>query len=289
MLGSVLIGLDTSKHGTTAGELAIHWARQQDACLVGLAIVDEPGIRALEPAFPVGGTPGVDPVLYMGYQARIAQVKHNVGRLLDQFAARCALAGVKHQEMKAIGSPYEIIAREAHCCDLVMMDRAAQFRFTARGDEHDETLRKVLSRTARPVVVAPAPAPPPAPVSPDGPVVIAYDASLQSARALAAVQAAGLVKSGQVHIVCVNPSKAEGTDYLERARRFLIHHKIEAVTHLVETSGPPADVLLEQVGRLGAGMLVMGAYGQPTLREFILGSVTRTALSECPVPLFLSH
>jgi nucleotide-binding universal stress UspA family protein len=33
----------------------------------------------------------------------------------------------------------------------------------------------------------------------------------------------------------------------------------------------------------------MGAYGQPVLREFIVGSATRKALEECPVPLFLYH
>jgi len=36
-------------------------------------------------------------------------------------------------------------------------------------------------------------------------------------------------------------------------------------------------------------MIVMGGYGQPVLREFFLGSVTRTLLAESPVPLFLYH
>jgi nucleotide-binding universal stress UspA family protein len=48
-------------------------------------------------------------------------------------------------------------------------------------------------------------------------------------------------------------------------------------------------MILEKVRRRGAGLLVMGAYGQPVLREFFVGSVTRTALGECPVPLFLYH
>jgi nucleotide-binding universal stress UspA family protein len=33
----------------------------------------------------------------------------------------------------------------------------------------------------------------------------------------------------------------------------------------------------------------MGAYGQPVLREFLLGSVTRTLLAHSPIPLFLDH
>jgi nucleotide-binding universal stress UspA family protein len=148
-------------------------------------------------------------------------------------------------------------------------------------------MKKILNSAARPVVVAPEP--PTAPAFPEGPVVIAYDGSFQASRALAAVETTGLVKSGSVHIICVNPSKATGTDHLERARRFLIHHRIEAVPHLLETSDPPARVIAEQVRRLGAGMLVIGAYGQAALREFFFGSVTRAALSGCPIPLFLSH
>ena len=44
-----------------------------------------------------------------------------------------------------------------------------------------------------------------------------------------------------------------------------------------------------RASRLGAGLLVMGAYGQPSLREFIVGSVTRTILRESPVPVFLFY
>jgi nucleotide-binding universal stress UspA family protein len=33
----------------------------------------------------------------------------------------------------------------------------------------------------------------------------------------------------------------------------------------------------------------MGAYGQPVLREFFLGSTTRTMLEKSPVPTLLYH
>jgi nucleotide-binding universal stress UspA family protein len=48
-------------------------------------------------------------------------------------------------------------------------------------------------------------------------------------------------------------------------------------------------VILETVQMRDAGLLVMGAYGQPVLREFFLGSTTRTILEKCPVPVFLYH
>ena len=49
------------------------------------------------------------------------------------------------------------------------------------------------------------------------------------------------------------------------------------------------EAILDQARQLDAQLLVMGAYGQPTLREFFLGSVTRTALRKSTIPLFLYH
>jgi len=250
---------------------------------VGLAIVDEPGIRAIEPEKPVGGTPGVDPVYYMGYHARLADVHRQAEQLLEQFAARCALAGVAHAEVKNVGSPYERIAAEAQSCDLVVLARGSRFHFTARDHDSHETLRKVLKDTPRPIVVVPATP------CPDGPIVIAYDGSLQAERALAAFQATGLGESGEVHIISVEASAAVAAQHAERCRKFLEQHGIKAVVHTLESPASPDKVILEQVRRLKAGLLVMGAYGQPVLREFFRGSVTRAVLSQTPVPLLLFH
>ena len=40
---------------------------------------------------------------------------------------------------------------------------------------------------------------------------------------------------------------------------------------------------------LEAGLIVMGAYGRSPLREFFGTSLTRTILTESPVPLFVYH
>jgi hypothetical protein len=74
MLRSLLIGLAVQEHIAALLELGIRWAKRSEATLVGLGVVDEPGIRATEPAWPVRGTPGKDPVMYMSYDARIAEV-----------------------------------------------------------------------------------------------------------------------------------------------------------------------------------------------------------------------
>jgi nucleotide-binding universal stress UspA family protein len=66
-------------------------------------------------------------------------------------------------------------------------------------------------------------------------------------------------------------------------------HEIVATPHAIGRSRPPARGILEQASQFGARLLVMGAYGHSTLREFFLGSVTRTVLKESTIPVFLYH
>ena len=119
-------------------------------------------------------------------------------------------------------------------------------------------------------------------------VVIAYDGSLQAARTLQAFQALQLDQSQEVHVLAVHADHCEAVRHAERAIDFLAFHAIKAQLHAV-TSSSPASAIIEHTHRLGAGLLVMGAYGQTTFKEFLFGSVTRSLLSETKVPLFLYH
>jgi nucleotide-binding universal stress UspA family protein len=281
--GRILVALDAAAHVAVLAELGVRWARQLGAVLVGLAIVDEPGIRAIEPAKPVGGTLGVDPVYYMGYEARLAEVHKQCDQILERFAGQCAATGVTQTNVKSVGLPYERIADLAQSCDLVVLARDAHFKFTARDGGSEATLKKVLKQTPRPVVVVPG-----APV-PDGPILVAFDGSLQATRALSAFQATGLGEAREVHVICVDVRAAVATQHVEQGVKLLDEHGIKSIGHALESSVATATAILEQVGSLNAGLLVMGAYSKRVVREFFLGSVTRALLRKAPVPLFLFH
>jgi nucleotide-binding universal stress UspA family protein len=47
----------------------------------------------------------------------------------------------------------------------------------------------------------------------------------------------------------------------------------------------PHDVIVEKVGELGAGMIVMGTHGRSGLRHFILGSVAEKVVRLASVPV----
>ena len=81
----------------------------------------------------------------------------------------------------------------------------------------------------------------------------------------------------------------EASRVAERAIDYLRLHDIKAVAHPVTTHKATAPVLLETAAEHKSVLIVMGGYGQPILREFFIGSVTRSLLAESPVPLFLYH
>ena len=276
MLKSILVGLDGSACSSTAVGLGLRWRRDADALLVGLG----------------SSTPrrsaGPSPCRWGPASSRSSGTKPSwptpAGRWTVPGAVRPTLreAGLACKVLEDTGLPCEQIVLEAQRYDLVLLGHETHFHFETQ-DRVDDTLVRVLKNSPRPVVaVQETP-------GGDGPVVVAYDGSLQAARALQAFQASGLGRTQEVHIVSVAADHVEAARRADRAADYLRFHGINPPIHALASAAPPARVILDQVRRLNAGLVVMGAYGQPVLREFFLGSATRTLLKEAPVPLFLYH
>ncbi len=277
MLKSILVGLDGSPHSRVAVELGIRWAKRFDALVVGLGIIDEPTIRHPE-MVPIGASS------YKEHRdaAFMAEARRKVEQYLEHFALRCAEAQVSCKVLEDVGMPAEQITLEAQRYDVILLGRRTYFHFeTQQGP--DETLHDVVKQSPRPVITVPDS------VRAGRCVMVAYDGSLQAARAVQAFAATGLDESQEVHVVCVGPDHVEATRHADRASEFLRAHDIKAQTQVVVSELSPGDVILDEVFKRDPGLLVMGAYGKPAWREFLFGSVTRTVLERNPVPLFLYH
>ena len=275
MLRSLLIGLDGSEDNEGAWELGLRWAKAHDAVAVGVAVAEEPDILTTEAALLFDTDASAPEPLPRRLRVRAHEA-------IGPFARRAEEVGVRREVIEAVGSPWARIIEEAERHDLIVLGRQTHFEFGS-GSHGDETVIKVIRAAPRPVVtVLRAPAGGEA-------AVVAYDGSLQAARALHAFEASGLARAGPVHVVGVSSDGAGAIRGVDRAVAFLRSHDIDARPVAIRSDRDPAGAILEQVDRLGAGLLVMGAYGQPALREFLLGSVTRTALRECAAPVFCYH
>ena len=92
---------------------------------------------------------------------------------------------------------------------------------------------RVVKNSPRPVVVAPRT---PAEMK-SNTVVVAYDGSLQAARALYAAVASVLGAEGvKVHVVNVAPNREEAARTADQAIAFLRLHQIDALSNPIESS-----------------------------------------------------
>lgn len=122
---------------------------------------------------------------------------------------------------------------------------------------------------------------------PTAKTMVAWNGSAESAHALRlALPLLRLV--GRVDVVSIGGGG--GRFAVADAAAYLARHGI--ATELVERRSEghrPVEALIETAASLGAGTIVMGAYGHTRMREAVLGSTTRDMLRQAAISLVLAH
>lgn len=276
MLRTLLVGIDGSPGGQDALDLAIAWARRHSGTVVGMGVVDEPGIHGPEEAL-VGSQ-----YFNRVNETLVADSRQRVEEWLRAAASRCEEAGVAFRPLEDVGTPYVQILKEAQRFDLVLLGRQTHFRFGWESVD-DDTLARVLADCPRPIVAVPESAR----NSPD--VLVAYDGGFPAARALAVFEASGLARDRTINLLCADTDLEQAQHHLDCAVDFLASHNLTAVPHALANFHSPAEAILDLARHLEVGLIVMGAHGKTTLRELFLGSVTSRVLKETKTPVFLYH
>lgn len=123
---------------------------------------------------------------------------------------------------------------------------------------------------------------------PLGTVCIAWDGGSEAARAMKAAVPL-LVEAADVRVLTVTSDKANGFPPTE-ALRYLARHGVKAELAELACGNSVEETLATEVARVGADLLVMGAYSHSRLREFLFGGVTRFFLDELAAPpLLIAH
>ncbi|HMM88784.1 universal stress protein [Bradyrhizobium sp.] len=123
-----------------------------------------------------------------------------------------------------------------------------------------------------------------------GTVAVAWDFSRAAARAVSDAMPL-LEKARKVRIVTViNEKNLDSRHSAEALARNLARHGIDVILDKVDADGRRIGEVLEAYTvSHKADVLVMGAYGHPRWRQFILGGATKSLLSRPPLPILFSH
>jgi nucleotide-binding universal stress UspA family protein len=278
MIQHILVCLEGSPSGQRAVDLAITTARQLHAKLAGLAIIDEPDIRA-------GAATGIGGASYKKQRddALVDDAQRMAEQWLADFNARCRREGLSGRPLEERGRPAATILEQMQHHDLVLMGRDANFKFqTAASDP--QTRDAILHRALRPVLVVPE-----QPPVDSNRVMIAFDGSSAAKRAVRSFAESGLATGRELFVASVDDDGATAWEIATRAIETLRELDLRAEPRNLVSTLSIAEALLQERERLGAGMLVMGAYARSRFTELVWGSITRELLEKTTVPLYLHH
>ncbi|MCE3247735.1 MAG: UspA [Geminicoccaceae bacterium] len=212
-----------------------------------------------------------------------------VKRLFDEGAARVgaptldgAAGGAADRPSASwqsiTGFESEIVGRLGRIFDLTVIAQRGP-----RGASHD-TVEAALVETGRPLLLVP----PEPPASVGDAVLLAWNASPQAARAVAAALPF-LTRAARVVVVAVGngPEPEPTADQLARS---LAWHGVAAeARHVEQGSGRVRDILLAEAKDLRVDLLVIGAYSHSRMRQIVFGGVTEHMLDHADLPILMTR
>ena len=276
MIKEVLVCLEGSSSGDAAARMAMDIARSLSATLFGLAVVNEPDIRAGAPVGMGSASFGHD-----RDDAVVAAARKHAADRLAAFERRCRFASVDPRTIEAIGEPTETILAETDKHDLTVLGREANFRLETAGD--DSTIREaILQRATRPILVVPEGV-----AALGSRVVIAYDGSHAVKRAVASFAASGLHVGREIRVATVDDNGAAARELAFGCVSWLKERGIAATPHNIVSPLSNVDALCAFVETARADLLVMGCFAHSPLKHLLQGSVTRAIVERTRIPLYL--
>jgi nucleotide-binding universal stress UspA family protein len=275
---SILVQLDTSARATARLKFALRLARRYGAHLTGVIVSFTPDPRSF---YVMAG--------YSEYfeDYRKMQLERQ-GALEQVFHAELENAGVAGRWIDNVDYPNDDITHLARNADLVIAgqeDPDDPESFIA--DHFPETL--VVS-AGRPVLFFPY-AGEFATLGEN--VMVAWNGSRESVRAVHDALPL-LRRAKRTTIVTIdeprNPTRADRIPGADIAL-VLARHDVKAdVVQLEGIENTAAGgLLLSQASKLGADLIVMGAYGHSRWRELVMGGATRSMFQSMTVPVLMSH
>lgn len=185
--------------------------------------------------------------------------------------ARTAAVTVGYADLD--GDEATVLTERARVADLVILARpdglASLFVFDS-----------LLSGGGRPMLMVPPGAP-----AKTGGAVVAWNGSLQSARALGAAIPLLRASGGEVAILCVAERNRRAV--ASEAVEYLRWHGI-AATVPAPTAEHVGAQLLELAHERGAGLIVSGAYSHSRLRQLLFGGVTAYLVERADIPVLFA-
>ena len=271
----ILLGLDGSAHAEAAIEYACQIALNHNATITGVAIIDQPGIQSASGPVPIGGA-HYDVKLE---DQQLEETQAKAKAILEGFERICDEKKINVVLHADTGSPVSELIEESKFHDFIVIGKQTSFEYDT--NETYGTLERVLKNGLIPVLAVSDS------VREIKKVLVAYDNSIPASKAVHMFLLLGIWGACDITLLTVNNDAAAAQELLGNLGGFFESYGIKPT--LATRSGHPDTVVKSYIAENDIDMLVMGAYGRKSVREFFVGSVTHHLIHETEIPLFLYH
>jgi nucleotide-binding universal stress UspA family protein len=180
-------------------------------------------------------------------------------------------------------APLEALVTMGRLSDVIVLGRPG----SDPGNAAPAAINTALYECARAVMIAP-------PLLGTGPfdsVVLAWNGSFEATRAVEYAMPF-LVKASEITILVVgkNPDDVAAPFLARNLQRHGLKTRIDSIDPGAASGRERGRALLGYTRERGANLLVMGAYGDGRLKNFLgLGGATSKVISSCPIPVLMAH
>jgi nucleotide-binding universal stress UspA family protein len=174
----------------------------------------------------------------------------------------------------------EAVAQHGRLYDLIVAGRPMRESPVPRAS----TLEAFVFESGRPVLIAP----PTPPKALGEVIVVAWNGSTESARAIALAMPF-LAQAHKVHVLAVEGGSVPGPNAGEVAAHLNRNGVAAEATGVRPEGRSIGESILTETAALDADLLVKGAYTHSRLRQMIFGGATSHILAEADLPVLMAH
>ncbi len=274
----IVVGLDPSEYSGMAVNLACIRASLFDGTVIGVGVIDKPGIEASSRGAGVGASHYAK----RNREHHIKEAEEKVSALIEEFKQTCADREVDCETVLRQGEPAEVISEEAMTADLIIIGSRTFYHFETQHSSGD-TLNHLLKAQPCPVMVVPKEL-----QMPIKRVIIPYDGTRKAARSMRSfVDLTGhLPVALDVLLLGVDEKVETKLGSLEKPAKYL-----RAYGYQVETKVVPGEAreIIRDVAKINMPtVVVLGASRKSSVRVALFGSVTRSLLEDGTIPLYVA-
>ena len=272
----ILVPFDGSNHSESATRYAFEIAKELNAEIEGLGMVDVGPIERVQRGANIGGFAFAEGAR----KSMLARAEGHAAEFQHEFLEQCKQHSVAYDYRFEVADPIARIAARSFFADLVVMGMRTDFDPETESDSCDK-LRKAMTATPRPFLAVPIHH------RETKRALVALDFDETCSRLLFGLAQANPFPRVEFTLLHVGGDEAAIRPRLVDAAEYLDTHQIKTVVRTEK--GEPKEVIPRLVEQEDFDLAVVGGASGSRLAEFLFGGVTRRLLDKATCPLLTIH